>query len=146
MIRKIFACSDGSEQALQAAQTAAEMAKRFDAELLLVIVFDPAPLLSIGAFTSGAVIGTQTVMRHAEEAMQAVEARTKPVFEAAGMSYRALREIGQPIATIVRIAEREQADLIVLGSRGLGGFQKLLLGSVSDGVAHHAHCPVLIVR
>jgi len=40
----------------------------------------------------------------------------------------------------------EKVDLIVMGSRGLGRFQRLLLGSVSEGVLHHAHCSILVVR
>ena len=54
--------------------------------------------------------------------------------------------IGDPDKEIVRFAEDERADLIVLGSRGLGRLRRALLGSVSDSVVRHAHCPVLVVR
>jgi nucleotide-binding universal stress UspA family protein len=47
---------------------------------------------------------------------------------------------------IVEYAERENIDLIVIGSRGLTGFRKLLLGSVASGVVTYAHCPVLVVK
>jgi nucleotide-binding universal stress UspA family protein len=54
--------------------------------------------------------------------------------------------IGDPDKEIVRFAEDEHANLIVLGSRGLGRLRRALLGSVSDSVVRHAHCPVLVVR
>jgi nucleotide-binding universal stress UspA family protein len=54
--------------------------------------------------------------------------------------------LGDPDKEIVRFAEDERADLIVLGSRGLGRLRRALLGSVSDSVVRHAHCPVLVVR
>jgi len=50
------------------------------------------------------------------------------------------------VEEIISIAEREKVDLIVMGTRGLGGFKKLLMGSVSSGVVNHAHCSVLVVR
>jgi len=50
------------------------------------------------------------------------------------------------VETIVNQAVKENADLIIVGTRGLGGFKKLILGSVSNGVVSHAHCPVLVIR
>ncbi len=53
---------------------------------------------------------------------------------------------GSVVETIVNQAIKENADLIIVGTRGLGGFKRLLLGSVSNGVVSNAHCPVLIIR
>jgi nucleotide-binding universal stress UspA family protein len=54
--------------------------------------------------------------------------------------------MGEVDLEIVALAEELQADLIVMGSRGLGGVRRALMGSVSDSVVRHAHCPVLVVR
>ena len=50
------------------------------------------------------------------------------------------------VGAIVDYAERENIDLIVVGSRGLSGFKKLLLGSIASGVVTYAHCPVMVVK
>jgi nucleotide-binding universal stress UspA family protein len=62
--------------------------------------------------------------------------------EVAGVHAR----IGRPDAEIVGLADELGAGLIVLGSRGLGPLRRALMGSVSDSVVRHAHCPVLVVR
>lgn len=54
--------------------------------------------------------------------------------------------VGDPATAILDVAEREQAGLIVLGTRGLGIAERWLIGSVSDKVLHHAHCSVLVAR
>jgi nucleotide-binding universal stress UspA family protein len=54
--------------------------------------------------------------------------------------------VGRPDAEIVARAEEMGAGLIVMGSRGLGGIRRARIGSVSDSVVRHAHCPVLVVR
>ncbi len=54
--------------------------------------------------------------------------------------------MGRPDAEILELAEEVGAELIVVGSRGLGSLRRALMGSVSDSVVRHAHCPVLVVR
>ncbi len=54
--------------------------------------------------------------------------------------------VGDPATAILDVAEREEAGLIVLGTRGLGIAERWLIGSVSDKVLHHAHCSVLVAR
>jgi nucleotide-binding universal stress UspA family protein len=57
-----------------------------------------------------------------------------------------LLETGDPGAKICEVAERVGADIVVIGSHGLGWFQRVLIGSVSNHVLHHAPCPVLVMR
>src|SRR5438876_7535776 len=54
--------------------------------------------------------------------------------------------VSSVVETIINHATKENVDLIIVGTRGLGGFKKMLLGSVSSGIVSHAHCPVLVVR
>ena len=66
--------------------------------------------------------------------------------ELLGAVVQAHLKIGGPVEEIVALAEETGAGLILLGSRGLGGVGRALMGSVSEFVARHAHCPVLVVR
>ncbi len=52
----------------------------------------------------------------------------------------------KPGSVIVEIAKREKADMVVMGTRGLGSIRRTILGSVSDYVVHHSHCPVVVCR
>jgi nucleotide-binding universal stress UspA family protein len=54
--------------------------------------------------------------------------------------------LGEPDHEIVKLGEELDAAIIVIGSRGLGGMRRALMGSVSDSVVRHAHCPVLVIR
>ena len=55
-------------------------------------------------------------------------------------------EFSSPGEFVVKVAEEEKAAMIVMGTRGMGTIRRTILGSVSDYVVHHAHCPVLIAR
>jgi nucleotide-binding universal stress UspA family protein len=69
------------------------------------------------------------------------------VQEAGGSIKKAHLRIGERRdQAIIHLAEEVGAGLIVMGSRGLGGVRRALMGSVSDSVVRHAHCPVLVVR
>lgn len=50
------------------------------------------------------------------------------------------------VSTILEYAENENTDLIIIGTRGVTGFKRILLGSVASGIVTYAHCPVLVIR
>src|SRR5579871_2283171 len=146
MFKRILACSDGSECAQRALRVTAEMAKRFGSEVVVINAFNPSYANPgyMGAWAMA--IDTETVKRCAKEQWEEVEAGAMPIFQQAGVSCRFMPLSGHPVDSLVVAAQDEKADVIVVGSRGMTEWKSLLLGSVSTGVLHHAHCPVLIVR
>jgi len=63
-----------------------------------------------------------------------------------GTVWQAHLRMGRPDAEIIALAEEIEAGLLVMGSRGLGGIRRALMGSISGSVVRHTHCPVLVVR
>ena len=147
MFSKILVCSDGSGKSNEAARYAANLAKKYESQVILINVYDPTlvPAAMMG-FLEGSLQSDIGAGFYAEEAFKGVEKETGEVFQEAGVKFTTHRELGHPVHRILSVALDEKIDLIIMGSRGLGGFERLLLGSVSEGVLRHAHCPVLIVR
>jgi len=142
MFTRILLGVDGSDGALKAADEAAILAERFQASLTLVNVFQPIP--AYGPFRE--VVNLDLEKQYIQETQEQAASQTRRAVEELCVPYQIRWEIGHPAAEIVRVAEEDGCDLIVLGSRGLSGIKALLLGSVADYVTHHAHCPILIVR
>ncbi|HZO89543.1 MAG TPA: universal stress protein [Chthonomonadaceae bacterium] len=146
MFQHILIASDGSESALKAATCAAEIAKRFESQVTLLTVFDPPLAAGPTLGLTEVPIDPALIAQYGEQIQEAIERDTGKILEEQGVGYLARREVGHPADRIISVAAREKVDLIVLGSRGLGGLESFLVGSVSDHVLHHAHCPVLIVK
>ncbi len=146
MFTKILLASDGSDYAVRAAQAAAELAKGLGASVTALHVFSMPVMQMAVPGPPGVEIDPASVSAYMDEVHDSVSRRTGKVLEEAGVKYDVLTEVGHPAEVIVRIAEDDGYDLIVLGSRGMTAFKSFLLGSVSDKVSHHAHCPVLIVK
>ncbi|MCA3748064.1 MAG: universal stress protein [Rubrobacter sp.] len=143
--RKILLATDGSREARLAAQAAAELAKSTGSELHLVYVLPTALQPPYPHFFQRERVEAE-MGRLREEARSFLE-RQREQLEAEGATVEEvhLRE-GRADEEIVRLAEELGAGLIVVGSRGLTGLRRALMGSVSDSVVRHAHCPVLVVR
>ena len=142
---KILLATDASEEAALAARTATEIADKTDAELHVVLVGLSAAYVGMGP-PEIADIPAPRQQELNEEAQRLLDAQVEQIKADGGTVAQAHLRIGRPDEQIVDSAEEIGAGLIVMGSRGLGGIRRLLMGSVSDSVVRHAHCPVLIVR
>ena len=127
---KILLATDGSKDAELAVTTAIELANKTGSELHVVHIVD---LVS-------------SVVLDEADARELLDALVKRLEDAGSVSAQAHLSEGVPAAEIVGLGEDIDAGLIVVGSRGLGGVRRALMGSVSEAVTRHAHCPVLVVR
>ena len=139
MLSSIVVGTDGSDSAEVAVQQAAELARRFDAELHIVCVHTPIEVTAMAAAPMATTwdIGPDVI---GEEAL----ARAGSLAE--NTSFRTHLFTGDPADAILQVAEDEGADLIVVGSKGMRGARRFLLGSVPNKLSHHAACGVYIVR
>jgi nucleotide-binding universal stress UspA family protein len=130
---------------LKAAKCAVDIAKKYNARVIGLNVNQATlPIFERTVASSG--ISADVFREQLQLQQQRVCDGLSRLFSESGVEFRFRGEIGQPVSVIVSVAEQERVGLIVVGSRGLGGFKSFLLGSVSDGVLLHAHCPVLVVR
>jgi nucleotide-binding universal stress UspA family protein len=141
--RSIVVGTDGSEPADEAVRQATDMASREGARLHLVTAYpDPQILRERTTGTGG---GAYTIVDLREVAESLVQRAARDALSKGVEVETHVRE-GQPAEVIIDVANQEQADLIVVGSRGLTGIKRYLLGSVSSKVSEHAPCSVMIVR
>jgi nucleotide-binding universal stress UspA family protein len=147
-MERILVATDGSEHAARAVDVAAELAAKLGARLSIVAV---APSAAILAEELAPYARAEGLANDLPELLANIES---PFLEPARQRARARGIVepsaqtltGDPAASIVEFAREHAADLIVVGSRGRGRLGALLLGSVSQKVATHAPCSVLIVR
>jgi nucleotide-binding universal stress UspA family protein len=146
---KILLATDGSREATLAAQSAAQIADETGSELHIVYVRPRSVPLHPGHFV-GPEVEEHWLQREQEvlerEAQRLLDARVEEVETAGSSVAQTHLGIGKPDEEIVALGEELGAGLIVVGSRGRGGVRRALMGSVSDSVVRHAHCPVLVVR
>jgi len=138
MFSRILVAYDTSEQSESAFSHAIEIAARFQSDLLVLSIVrppEPPTRVELEAFL-------ESGREHYEEAF----AKLRRVASQRGVTLRTAVEVGHPAQNIVRAAERERSDLVVMGRRGKTVIARWVLGSVSERVLRYAHCPVLVVH
>ena len=145
---KILLATDGSREATLAAQSAAEIANETYSELHIIYVRPRRVPLHPGYFV-GPEVGEHPLQREQQllerRAQKILDAQVEEIEAAGDSAAQTYLGIGKAAEEIVALGEELGAGLIVVGSRGLGGVRRALMGSVSDSVVRHAHCPVLVV-
>jgi nucleotide-binding universal stress UspA family protein len=144
MFKHILVPVDGSATALQAVDTAIGLAKAHGSRVTAIFVVDPYPFTGVGTdFAYGQAEYLSAATAEANTAIKAAKAR----FEAAGTAVESsVVESHSAWRGVVEAAESAGADLIVMGSHGRKGLEKLVLGSVTQAVLSHTKRSVLVVR
>jgi nucleotide-binding universal stress UspA family protein len=140
---KILHPTDFSECATAAQSVAVDLARKLGAELVLVQALVEAPLYSEGFISRRQVQTVYDAQRKWSE--DTLEARAEQLRQS-GIKTSWRVQMGAPSEEIVRTAEEEHADMIVMGTHGRSGLNRVLLGSVTERVIRLARCPVLTVR
>ena len=146
-VRKILIAVDGSKPSFNASIYAIDLARTFNAELIALHVIYPTYTQYEIAISPRPVRLKEVSRKEMEEGKQHVDrVKQKATGEKVRVKTDVITAITSVVKEIVEYAEKNKIDMIVIGSRGMTGFKRLLLGSVADGVVTYSHCPVLIVK
>ena len=145
MFKSIVVGTDGSDTANQAVRQAVALARSVGAKLELVSAYEPVPAQRLAAERRDAPEDLQWAINPREDVDTTLEAAAETAREA-GVPVDVYPRQGDPADAILDVAEEQEADLIIVGNKGMTGAKRFLLGSVPNKVSHHAPCSVLIIR
>lgn len=133
---------DGSDKSLEAARVGVSMARASSAKLLLTtVVRPPEGWWGIG----GAPPPPEALANAVVESRRQILDEAESTLELEGIDYDTVEELGEPAMMLAEVCRANEADLLVVGRRGAGFVERIVLGSVADRLAHSAPCPLLIV-
>lgn len=145
MFTRIVVGTDGSETAGEAVRQAVDLAKLTGAELSIVSAFSPVSDRRVKDTQNEAPADVQYEIGPREDVNLVLDAAAAAARKD-GVSVQTHPVEADPGEAILNVAEETNADLIVVGNKGMTGARRFLLGSVPNNVSHHAPCSVLIVR
>jgi len=147
MYKRLLVAVDGSEQSYKALDHAVAIAEKFESELVLLAVIPSmiAPFFPYESFSPIAYT------KYQEREMEFFHNMLKDADEMVStkhpnLNIRTILREGRPSATIVDVAEKEGCDMIIMGSRGIGGIKGWVLGSTSHRVAASCKKPIMVIK
>ena len=145
MIGSIVVGTDGSDTAKEAVRQATEFAKALGATVHLVSAYEPIGEGRLREERQQIPDDMQWMVNPRED-VDATLREAGGAIEGAGVEVETYAREGDPADAILDVAEEQNADLIVVGNKGMTGAKRFLLGSVPNKVSHHAPCSVMIIR
>jgi nucleotide-binding universal stress UspA family protein len=142
---RILLAIDDSGFSQAAIETVIEQARPHDTDVRILHVVESPPLL-VAREMGGYDPALESLLESQKQNAEALVRKAAELLRARGIKVAAGLEVGDPKSKILDVADEWRADLIVVGSHGRRGFERFLMGSVSDAVARHAKCSVQIVR
>ena len=145
MFKSIVVGTDGSQTATTAVKQAVELAQSIKAKIELVSAYEPVGDQRLREERTEVPDDVQWMVNPRED-VDATLREAADLAKEAGVDVETYARQGDPADAILDVAEEQNADLIIVGNKGMTGAKRLLLGSVPNKVSHHAPCSVLIIR
>jgi nucleotide-binding universal stress UspA family protein len=145
MFDRIVVGTDGSETATAAVKTAVELARLSGAKLEIVSAYQPVPQQRLRDESQG-ISGDVSHAVNPREDVELVLGNAAAVAKKANVDVVTHPREGDPADAILDVAEENDADLVLVGNKGMTGARRFLLGSVPNKISHHAPCDVWIVK
>ena len=145
MFGSIVVGTDGSATASEAVRQTAELAKAVGARVHVVSAYEPVGNQRLREERVEAPDDVQWMVNEREDVDATLKQAAEEIAEA-GVEVETSARQGDPADAILDVAEEQNADLIVVGNKGMTGAKRFLLGSVPNKVSHHAPCSVMIIR
>jgi len=145
MFGSIVVGTDGSSTAAEAVRQATELASSLGAKVYLVSAYEPVPEGRLRDERQQVPEDLQWMVNPREDVEDTLKEGASSL-EGSGVEVETLAREGDPADAILDVAEEKNADLIVVGNKGMTGAKRFLLGSVPNKVSHHAPCSVMIIR
>ncbi len=141
LFKNILVPYDGSGHSKHAFKVVLDMAKKYNSKISMLTVLDMSPGYWANAnLWDKAIGGAKTLVTREFESFESTAKKAKVSFRSEIIESKSVTK------TIVSYSKSKKIDLIVMGAQGITGWDKLILGSVTDSVAHRVKCPILIVR
>ncbi|EWG07117.1 MAG: Universal stress protein UspA-related nucleotide-binding protein [Candidatus Aramenus sulfurataquae] len=140
MFERILVAYDGSENAKRALLQGIELAKLFNSRLFVVEAID------LTVFYNAGILPPLSALKDLEKKVKADMAEATELAKSQGVDVITEVIEGDPATSVLDYAEKNNVDLIVVGSRGLSRFKRVFLGSVSTAILKHAKVPVMVVK
>ena len=145
MFGSIVVGTDGSETAQEAVRQATELAKAVGSRIYIVSAFEPVGNQRLREERQQVPEDMQWMVNPREDVEATLKEAGEQIKEA-GVDVETFARQGDPADAILDVAEENNADLIIVGNKGMSGAKRFLLGSVPNKVSHHAPCSVMIIR
>jgi len=145
MFGSIVVGTDGSETANEAVRQATELAKAVGGRVMIVSAFEPVGNQRLREERQQVPEDMQWMVNEREDVEATLNQAAEQIKEA-GVEVETFAREGDPADAILDVAEENNADLIIVGNKGMSGAKRFLLGSVPNKVSHHAPCSVMIIR
>lgn len=141
MFTNILVPIDGSDNSYRALDAALLLSEKLGSNITVIHVMEEVPITHIGSEKM-----LNELLKAYKKENQDILLKCTEIANQKGLTIKTLLLQGNPASTILDYNKKEKFDLVIMGSRGLGKFKELILGSVSSKIMHHSPCAVLLIR